>query len=290
MRRTYKQWSEQFIQEPEKITGQIATVCEALNGLPKSGYVRLSDFSARICGDPRALDFHTGLGALFLRALARRYDTAIPSHLEGSIHLYWQAGLISNGVLSQVTVLGISADSAEINDAACAQYNALGESFVLTLENISRFTGVGAYGEKVFVVENASVFALLCERLRDVKCTLVCASGGLNAALDALLTLCFKSGLDIYYSGNLDVKGLGLGDAMYIKFGKKFNPWRYGKADYELALAENDVLLADEKKDLAMHNEAFASLLSLIRKKGRTASQLPLVGLLAEDIKAMEVR
>jgi len=43
-------------------------------------------------------------------------------------------------------------------------------------------------------------------------------------------------------------------------------------------------MLQDKKKDLSLHNETLASLLSQLRKKGRTASSMPLVPLFAEDI------
>jgi uncharacterized protein (TIGR02679 family) len=278
IRRTYKQWAEMFVSESDTVVKQVKTVCVALNTLPQDEYLLLSDFSQKICGHPQALDFYGSHGSLFLRALARKFGTFIPQQLDESIQLYWQAGLLSNGVLNQVTVSGIIADDA------CAVYDAMGEAHVLTLENISRFTKVEAYKNKVFIVESTNVFALLCERLRGLRCTLVCASSGINAALDRLLTLCCESGADLYYSGNIDLKGLSLGDSLYLRFGKHFVPWRYGKEDYEQALSETDALLPDDKKSMALHNEFFASLLSLIRKKGKTVSHLPLVELLAEDI------
>ncbi|MCL2500864.1 MAG: TIGR02679 domain-containing protein [Defluviitaleaceae bacterium] len=280
IRRTYKQWAEAFITEPDTVTEQVKTVCNALNALPEDEYLLLSDFSEGICGNPQALDFYGTHGPLFMRALARRYGTYIPVHLEESIQLYWQAGLLSNGVLNQVTVSGIVADKA------CTHYDSLGEAHVLTLENISRFTEVTVYKGKVFIVESASVFALLCEQLRGLRCTLVCASSGLNAALDRLLTLCCESGAELYYSGNMDFKGLALGENLFLRFGKHFVPWRYDKDDYERASVQSDTIIPDEKRNVAFHNEAFASMLSHIRKKGKTTGHLPLVKLLAEDIAA----
>jgi uncharacterized protein (TIGR02679 family) len=182
--------------------------------------------------------------------------------------------------------MGLGAYTGGEEDAACAHYRGRGEAHVLTLENISRFTRVEAKGNKVFILENAVVFALLCERLRGTGCTLVCAANGMNAALDALLTLCCDGGAVLHYSGNMDLKGLGLGDNLYLRFGGQFIPWRYGKGDYELAQAESETTLTDDKRDLSLHNEAFASLLSLIRKKGKTATHLPLVELLAGDVRA----
>jgi len=283
MRRTYRQWADQFPHEPENVLSMISIVCEAVNALPPADQlIRLSDFSAQHLDDSKALDFHSPLGPLFLRALAHRHQASVPSILEDSIRLYLQAGLLSDGVLSQVTVRGIDAD-----DEACTFYDQLGEAHVLTLENICRLESARAYGEKVFVVENPHVFSALCERLSGLNCTLVCAAHGLNPALEHLLKLCTQSGAVIHYAGNMDYKGLTLADKVYLRFGKLFVPWRYGKADYELLFAGSDYLLPDDRKDLAMHNEELAALLSLLRKKGKSASSLPLVGLLAEDIRAM---
>ncbi|MCL2406022.1 MAG: TIGR02679 domain-containing protein [Defluviitaleaceae bacterium] len=283
MRRTYRQWADQYPHEPDNVLTMVSDVCEAINALPQAGQlIRLSDFAAQYLDDSRALDFHSPMGPLFLRALAHRFQLAVPTVLEDSIRLYLQAGLLSDGVLSQVTVRGIKAE-----DEACILYDQLGEAHVLTLENICRLNSASAYGEKVFVIENPHVFSALCERLSGQNCTLICASGGLNPALERLLELCVESGATIYYAGNIDYKGLTLADKIYLRFGKQFIPWRYGKADYEMLFSGSDYLLPDDRKDLAMHNEDLAALLSLLRKKGKSASSLPLVGLLAEDIRAM---
>jgi len=283
MRRTYRPWADQFPQDPDGVLAMISNVCKAINALPPKGQlIRLQDFSAQFLDDPRGLDFFSALGPLFLRALAFRQQSAIPSTLEDSMRLYLQAGLLSDGVLSQVTVRGILAD-----DEACFFYDQLGEAHVLTLENLCRLESAAAYGDKIFVVENFHVFSALCERLSGYNCTLVCAASGLNPALEHLLELFTHSGATIYYAGNMDYKGLTLADKIYLRFGRSFVPWRYGKADYELLFTGSDYLLPDDRKDLAMHNEELAALLSQLRKKGKSASSLPLVGLLAEDVQAL---
>jgi len=281
-RRSYRVWADQYPHDPAKVLGMLASVCESLNALPKNQLLRLSDFASHNLGDARALDFHSELGPLFLRALAFKFDATIPTTPEENVRLYLQAGLLSDGVISQVSLRGIKSD-----DEACRFYNELNEAHVLTLENICRLSTVQAYGDKVFVVENQLVFSALCERLRGHNYTLICAVDGLSPALEQLLNLCTQSGALIYYAGNIDYKGLALADRIYLRYGKLFVPWRYGHTDYELLFTGNDYLLPDDRKDLAMHNETLASLLSLLRKKGKTASSLPLVPILAEDIKAM---
>jgi len=283
MRRTYRYWADQFLHEPDAVLEMVQIICNIYNVLPKEGQlVRLSDFATQHLSNSRALDFHSPLGPLFLRALSYRHDASVPSVLEDSIRLYLQAGLLSDGVLSHVTIRGVKAE-----DEACAFYDQLGEAHVLTLENICRLGAASAYGDKVFIVESSYVFSALCERLSGHNCTLVCTGDGFNAAVERLLDLLIKSGAVLYYAGNIDYKGLTIADKLYQCYGKLFNPWRYSKADYELLSVGNEYLLPDDRKDLAMHNEELAAMLSLLRKTGKSASSLPLVGLFAEDICAM---
>jgi hypothetical protein len=121
--------------------------------------------------------------------------------------------------------------------------------------------------------------------MRDEKCTLICPANGLGPAFELLMDLC--PGASVYYAGNMDYRGLAHADKLAQRYGKNIIPWRYGRADYELVISHGDYLLPDEKKNLAMHNDEFAALLSLMRKTGKTAPALPLVPLFAEDIRAL---
>ena len=290
MRRTYRPWVEMYQREPAVVIEMVRTTAEALNNLPgsKGGLVRLAKFSEKYTGSPFALDFSCSHGQLFLRALANYYDKPVPVADEDCVNLYVKAGLLTGGVLSRVTVMGLCAVTNNGKpDAASIIYNELQQAHVLTLENLSRFASVSAYGGTVFIFENPAIFAAVSERLRDVNCTLVCSVGGGTPAFLYLLKMFRKGGAKMYYAGNLDYRGLSLADKLYLEFGKNFIPWHYSRTDYELVLAEGDSLLPDEKKGLAMHNEDLASLLSTMRKVGKTSSSMPLVELFVEDIKTM---
>jgi len=270
MRRTYKPWVEQYANEPDKVLDMIDNVAALINHLPaEASPIQLSDFAARFTNSPYTLDFNGEHSALFLRALAHRFNVAVPYSIEESIGLYLKAGLLTCGVLCQVAVLGLDENAAR----------------VLTLENVVQLRQAKAHGGEVFIIENPLVFASVCERLRDVKCTLVSPMGSHNPAFIWLLELFCASGCNLHYAGNIDYKGLIQADKLYLKFGKQFVPWRYAKADYELIIAQNSNLLPDERKDLAMHNEDLALMLSQMRKTGKVASSMPLVPHLAEDIR-----
>jgi len=285
MRRTYKPWVKQYTMEPSKVLNIIDKVAELLNNLPTSETpVQLTTFAAKFLDSPYKLDIDGEYGSLFLSGLAYYFGTPVPSGAESAVGLYLKAGLLTNGALCQVTVQNIDGYTSEgMQDQVCAIYNRLGQAHVLTLENIAQFSRAKSIGGKVFIIENPFVFSAVRERLHDVKCTMISPMGNSNPAFIKLLKLLRASGDQLYYAGNLDYKGLIQADNLYLMFGKNLIPWRYSKADYELALSKN--ILLGEKKDLAMHNEDLALVLSQMRKTGKAANSMALVPLLVEDVK-----
>jgi uncharacterized protein (TIGR02679 family) len=282
-RRVYRAWSDRFLNAPKDVTDEIRAAAAALNNVPMGEkLVPLADYfilqesaiSRRVVthheahqNEPKAC-FVNSHDELFLKALACRFGA------DEKEKLYLCAGLIANGAISHVTVRGVLAD-----DAACARYENANESHVLTLENLNHLNNVSAYG-KVFIIEDPLIFAAVNEQLRHEKITLVNAC---NSSAFLYLLKLFKN-TPLYYAGNMDCKGLVFADKLYLRH-KNFIPWRYSREDYECVLSEGSVVLPNEKKNLALHNEQFASLLSLLKKSGKTASSIPLLPYFIEDIR-----
>ena len=296
VKRVYRFWSEMFAHEPQKVERTLTVICDALPYLPvaperadspggRGKAVRLSEFSRERTGDAETFCLPGAEAKLFLRALAKLYGRQCPTSPEDASALYYRAGLLSGGALNTVTARGLIARRGNAADEASAAYDKTNEAYVLTLENIDGFTSVEAYGGKVFIMENVSVFSAVSERARDIKCSLLCASGEFNPAFGRLLDLLSASGAKLYYSGDMDFNGLCLADRIYLAYPKHFVPWRYCKADYERFNAEYDPFLPEHKKDLGLHNEDLAALLSAIRKQGRVVSQSALIPDLVNDIR-----
>jgi hypothetical protein len=200
-----------------------------------------------------------------LKALASRFKIPVPTNLEECIRLHLKAGLISCGMLSTVLVSGIFDDCRS-----------------LTLGNLTELEKISAHNEKVFVFEDPQIFAAVLTRLKDEKFTAVCPINGHNAAFMYLLKA-FKN-TPVYYAGNMTYKGLELADKLCLEV-ENLIPWRYDNEDFEKILSCGSVLLNDERNSLSMHNEVFASVLSNLRKTGKTASSMPLVPFYADDIR-----
>ncbi|MCL2840105.1 MAG: TIGR02679 domain-containing protein [Defluviitaleaceae bacterium] len=280
MRRTYRFWVDMYQEKPATVMTMITSVAEALNNLPKNSdtLIRLIDFSQQYTGSPYVFNYSNAeYGQLFLRALAYHFGVGIPPNVEESLCLYLRAGLLAEGVLSHVTVYGLCVDEPYCHD--------ISQAYVLTLENLCHISQVKAYSDSVFIVENPQVYAGVYERLRGKKCTLICPMCDGMSTFLYLLRLLKKSSTKFYYAGNMDYKGLITADKLYLELGKNFIPWRYSRDDYERIISQSESLLPDEKKGLAMHNETLASLLSHMRKVGKTASSMPLVDFLVDDIR-----
>jgi uncharacterized protein (TIGR02679 family) len=288
MRRSYRAWTEGYAINPASVTEPLEAICEVLTNLPFFSHERerLSDFAKRYINDPHAYDYNGKYGAYFMRALSKTLDVSVPVSAEEFSSLCWHAGLLSEGVLNRVLVRGLTADFGGAPDEICAVYNKRREPHSLTLENMSGYTSVKAEGGKVFIIESMTVFSAVNEQTRDSNRTVICASNGLNAALVFLLDMLTAGGAELHYSGSMDYRGLSLADKIYLKYPKAFKPWRYDKSDYERIVSENDFYLPDSKKDMGLHNEDLASLLSYMRKKGKTAPQAALIKDLVEDIMA----
>jgi uncharacterized protein (TIGR02679 family) len=267
-RRIYRSLSERYHEDSNTIN-MIRTVAKALNNTNKSEeLIPLAEFSKKHTDSHTALDFHETLGSLFLKALACKFKLPLPNTLDECINLHFRAGLLSCGMLSSVTVNGLF-DTCR----------------TLTLENLADIKTFSAHNKKAFVLEDPQVFAAVSAMLNSLKCTIICPTGGHNAAFMYLIKKLHAENISIYYAGNMNFKGLEPADKLYLEFGKGFIPWRYSREDYAQALSQGGIPLPDDKKNLAMHNSTLASMLSLLRKTGKTASSIPLIPFYAEDIK-----
>ena len=292
MRRSYRHWAEQYLSDPKKISDAMENLCGAVNEIilinkknpAPSNAGSVSEFSLKHTGSARALDISGEYGPLFIRALAWMADAPYPAASEDAIALYLQAGLLADGVMSQATARGLVGFTNEKQDEVCAAYNKKREAAVWTLENLNNFSKIKPFGEKVFVTENLAVFSAVNERTCDLDRTLVCAANGLNPALTMLLDKLCASGARVYYSCDMDYQGLCVADKIYLRYPRQFVPWRLSKADYEKIISDSDFYMTDKQKELGLHNEELASLLSAMRKAGKTALQSALVEELASDV------
>ena len=285
-RRTYRPWVLQHQIEPEKTIAMIDTVAAMLNNIPKSAKpIPLTQFGQEFGLPVGSLDYGNSYGDLFLRGLSTVLDTPLPYNTETAAGLFLKAGLLYGATLCQVTVQNIQAITTDNTPCPiCNHYNQRGQSFVITLENMQDIKHIKTLNNAAFVIEDPLVYNAIKDRLGHIKATLISPKSITCPGFLYILDNIISSGSKVYYAGNIDYKSLPLADELYLKYGKKFTPWRYSKKDYDLMITQETRILQGEKKDLAMHNDALALILSRIRKTGKTASRKPLIPQMIHDI------
>lgn len=265
---TLKQLGEDFFVSPINVINAIGKVAAAISSLPVSGkFVPLNTFAASCIHEPHALDFNGKYGHLFIGALAYIFDSPVPQTAEESVELYAKARLLSNAALSQVMTYGLIPNC--------------NTAHVLTLENIIQLTNINCYAKTVFVFENTLIFCTVNQQLAGKAYTAL--AGPANAAMCEVLHKLVKAGASVYYIGNMNYSGLNNADRLYLKLGKNFIAWRYTADSYQQMLNHHSYTL-EENTDLALHNDDLASVLSLIRKTGKTGDVMALVPQLVADI------
>lgn len=68
--------------------------------------------------------------------------------------------------------------------------------------------------EKALVAENSGIYSILMELLLDVP--IICSSGQFTFAVWQLLRKLAYTGTIIYYSGDIDLEGLGMAQIQFL--------------------------------------------------------------------------
>ena len=100
---------------------------------------------------------------------------------------------------------------------------------------ISDWKEVRCLQQKIYIVENPSVFAMLCGK---AECSSMCMNGQPRLAGLMLLDLLEKSGTTIYYSGDLDPEGILIAQKLADYYRGKFHFWHMDPEDYNKSRSE----------------------------------------------------
>lgn len=254
------------------------------------GSVLLAVLAAQISGNPHFLDRGTTGGLLFTQALCYRMNEAFPANANEYAALYDENGIQLDDVSSTAAAFGIHLEKADgtLHPAYEGFINEK-EAYVImqaNLENIYR-----AYGDRnpVFVVENEMVFSYLCEqaRMHAPQAALVCTSGQPRKAACRLLDLLVRSGMEIYYAGDLDPDGLRIADRLAEEYGSQLQLWHMAEEDYLKAISHEEIDQRGLVKMEKLKHTQLRRTAECIAKKRRAGYQERLLSDMATDILAL---
>ncbi len=94
--------------------------------------------------------------------------------------------------------------------------------------------------DEIYIVENPSVFAVLCgkEKEENTRRAYMCMNGQPRLAGLMVLELLAKSGTRVYYAGDLDPEGILIAQKLSRYYKGEFHYWHMETEDYEKCKSE----------------------------------------------------
>ncbi len=183
----------------------IQTISKALGLLEQQPW-RSSVLGAQLTGDAHFFDSDRPPGRL----------------LQAAVEALGLVGLLRDGVSSTVLCAGVLGDAwLEAGQ---------GRALCLTWREVNTLGPLNAIRNRVWVVENPSVFEGLLEAVGPAA-TLVCTSGQPSAAAWALLDRLASRAI-LWVSCDFDLGGLRIAGGLYQRYPHAFVPWRFDRQTY----------------------------------------------------------
>lgn len=243
-----------FIQEMQtdqkRCLKQLSEVMYALNALPvwEKKKMNLSVFASTYTKNPHAFDkgsfYRYGLiqGILFLLGIKKSENTSLEEN-----EILYQAGLYQDGISNYCSIARLKAidQNGQCHSGWEGFYHSW-EALNINMDNLLSIQGIVPC-QKVYIVENPSIFQALLKALKEKKKTeiaLICTNGQLNYSAYLLLDLIQKAHISMVYSGDMDPEGLLIAQRLVNRY-PSLHLWHYEIDDYKAALSNQK---ASEKR------------------------------------------
>lgn len=251
---------------------------EIYNSLPyRTGdKTYLAVFAAQMTGNPHAFDYGTTEGNILYQViqvdLEMRHISVETSDIFSAYKRqksYLLAGIMIDDISNYALLYNVHAikKDGSLHKGIEGFYEE--KNIVqVPLNVIAEWEKIECINNEIFVVENPSVFAMIC---KDKSC--MCMNGQPRLAALMVIELLAKSETTIYYSGDLDPEGLLIAQKLSRFYGGIFIYWHMTVDDYE-ECKSNEIL--SEKRLKMLENITDVQLMDVmdaIRKCGRAGYQ-----------------
>ncbi|WP_373213519.1 TIGR02679 domain-containing protein [Ruminococcus sp. 5_1_39BFAA] len=235
----------------------------------------LAVFAAMMTGNPHAFDDGAKDGPFF-RMLVE-WDTEHRNiRVENSDifpalqrqRLYLAAGILRDDMSNYVMISGIQAWNRDGNPhAGMDGFQREGDPVQVPLSVVAGWTRTECPDRELYIVENPSVFAMLCRKWRGKKACM-CMNGQPRLSSVLLLDLLAEAGIKIYYAGDFDPEGLLIAQKVKQYYKGETVYWHMSVEEYERSRSSERI---SEKRRKALERITDADLEDLaeaIRKSG----------------------
>jgi uncharacterized protein (TIGR02679 family) len=201
----------------------------------------LAVLAAEMTNNPHYLDRGTAAGSLLMHAICWYKDCDYPQSAYLWRLLLLEMGICPDNLSSSIAAYGIHFRTEQGLHPAYEAFYQSGESGILTMEHMKRITGAYADDKTIYIVENQMVFSYLVNRMQRKGTALLCTSGQLRSAAQELIRMLVQSGMQIYYSGDIDPEGMLIADKLWQKYPEQLHIWRMSKQDYKDSISEEKI-------------------------------------------------
>ncbi|MFF2533770.1 TIGR02679 domain-containing protein [Brevibacillus sp. NPDC058079] len=265
--------------------GEVELLVKGIYLLPGKAE-RLSVFVERVTGNPHYFDGSQKLITTLelLRSLLEcdEYRSELNVKEENELLAFFK--LAKDDLHNFVTCYGLRAEKEGVDMLqwryACEERSTQN----ISLREMMKISKVyPSVGKKVFILENSGVYSGLMDELKDNLVPLVCTHGEFKLSGILLVERLVESDCEIYYAGDLDVKGLQMAYRLKKKYSKHIHYWRMNKADYEHAVSDTSLLNKPHLLE-TIADEELNDLVKELQISGKAGFQEKLIPFYLEDI------
>ena len=223
---------------------------EIYNHLPyrQRDKLYLAVFAAMLTGNPHAFDNGTAAGNflyqmiqmdLEIRKIKIEFSEIFPAYKRQKSYL--MAGIMLDDISNYAMLYQVEAVKKDGNLHKGMEGFVSEQHIVqVPLAVITEWESLYCPQDEIYIVENPSVFAVLCgkEKSGNVRRAYMCMNGQPRLAGLMVLDLFAKSGIRVYYAGDLDPEGILIAQKLSQYYKGEFHYWHMETADYEKCRSE----------------------------------------------------
>lgn len=258
--------------DKEEIKKVLALGSKILNHLPcyRETKEYLAVFAAKMTGNPHAFD-DGEKESVFLRMLiqwdiARREILVEHSEIFPALYrqrLYLGAGILRDDMSNCAMLCGIRAwkKNGELHEGMEGFFRE-GNPVQVPLSVIADWESVECPEDTIYMVENPSVYAMLCGKWSGKKACM-CMNGQPRLSAVLLLDLLAAAEVKIYYAGDFDPEGMLIAQKIKKYYQGEIIYWNMSAEDYERSkskemLTEKRLKMLDHIDDMELLETAEA--------------------------------
>ena len=276
-------------QELAKWDKMLRLGAEMYNHLPyrQSDKLYLAVFAAMLTGNPHAFDNGTTAGNflyqiiqmdLEIREIKIESSEIFPAYKRQKSYLL--AGIMLDDISNYAMLYQVQAVKKDGNLHKGMEGFVSEQHIVqVPLAVITEWESLYCPQDEIYIVENPSVFAVLCgkEKAGNTRRAYMCMNGQPRLAGLMVLDLFAKSGIRVYYAGDLDPEGILIAQKLSQYYKGEFHYWHMEMADYEKCRSEKVISPKRMKILERITDERLKPMVEKIEESGTAGYQEMLV-------------